>query len=104
MTSLRLALITTVLTSLGVAASAQTPAPTPAPMPFCPEGAVIIVDGMRECQIADSLKKLISDFETADTTDPISAGSEGDRVALRKLPDVTPENSPLPMTAVFLTS
>jgi len=92
MTSLRLALITTVLTSLGVAASAQTPAPTPAPMPFCPEGAVIIVDGMRECQIADSLKKLISDFETADTTDPISAGSEGDRVALRKLPDVTPEN------------
>ena len=92
MTSLRLALITTVLTSLGVAASAQTPAPTPAPMPFCPEGAVIIVDGMRECQIADSLKKLISDFETADTTDPISAGSEGDREALRKLPDVTPEN------------
>ena len=92
MTSLRIALITTVLTSLGVAASAQTPAPTPAPMPFCPEGAVIIVDGMRECQIADSLKKLISDFETADTTDPISAGSEGDRVALRKLPDVTPEN------------
>ena len=92
MTSLRIALITTVLTSLGVAASAQTPAPTPAPMPFCPEGAVIIVDGMRECQIADSLKKLISDFETADTTDPISAGSEGDREALRKLPDVTPEN------------
>jgi len=59
-------------------------------MPFCPEGAIIIVDGMRECQIADSLDKLISDLEKADTLgNPISAGSEGDREALRKLPDVS---------------
>lgn len=95
MTTLRRALLTTLFTALGTAAaSAQTAAPKPmAPMPFCPEGSVIIVDGTRECRIADTLDKLITDFETADRTgNPISAGSEGDRDALRKLPDVSFEN------------
>lgn len=61
-------------------------------MPFCPAGSVIIVDGIRECRIADTLEKLIADYEQAQTMgNPISAGNEGDRLALRKLPDVSPE-------------
>ena len=93
MTNLRRALLVTVFGALGAStAIAQTNAPM-APMPFCPEGSVIIVDGARECQIADSLDKLIKEMEEAEIKgDPISAGSEGDREALRKLPDVSPEN------------
>ena len=92
MTLLRTTLMTTFFTAVACASASAQTAPL-APMPFCPEGAIIIVDGMRECQIADSLDKLISDLEKADTLgNPISAGSEGDREALRKLPDVSPEN------------
>lgn len=93
MTNLRRALLVTVFAALGAStAIAQTNAPM-APMPFCPEGSVIIVDGARECQIADSLDKLIKEMEEAEIKgDPISAGSEGDREALRKLPDASPEN------------
>ena len=95
MMTLRRVLLTTTVALIGATSAYAQIAPTSpiAPMPFCPEGAVIIVDGMRECQIADTLDKLIADIETADTVgNPISAGSEGDREALRKLPDVSPEN------------
>ncbi len=73
--------------------NAQTATTSPEVTPFCPQGSVIIVDGIRECRIADTLGKLIADFERADMMgNPISAGNEGDRLALRKLPDVSPEN------------
>ncbi len=85
-------LVTAMMVTIPTTAFAQTPA-EPAPMPFCPEGSVIIVDGMRECRIADTLEKLIADFEQLETFgNPISAGNEGDRAALRKLPDVSVEN------------
>ncbi len=59
---------------------------------FCKGGSVIIVDGIRECRIEDSLDALIADFEQMEIAgNPISAGQEGDRKALRKLPDVSPE-------------
>jgi len=82
MTNLRRALLVTVFAALGAStAIAQTNAPM-APMPFCPEGSVIIVDGARECQIADSLDKLIKEMEEAEIKgDPISAGSEGNELA-----------------------
>ncbi len=62
------------------------------PAEFCKAGTVIIVDGLRECRIDDSLETLIADFEQMEISgNPISAGQEGDREALRKLPDVSPE-------------
>ena len=44
-------------------------------------------------QSADqSLQRVIADFERLQRqSDPIGAGQEGDREALRRLPDVTPE-------------
>ncbi len=92
MRTLKRALTITILSALGTtAATAQTSELTP--MPFCPQGAIIIVDGIQECQIADSLSKLTKDMEDALIKgNPISAGNEGDREALRKLPDVSPEN------------
>ena len=58
---------------------------------FCQGGTVILVDGIRECQIKDSLEKLIEDFEANEISgNPISAGQDGDREALRQLPNVTP--------------
>lgn len=87
-----LLLSATLLLSAPFAAAQQAPVTTTMPMPFCPEGAVIIVDGERECRISDTLDKLIADFEQAMTMgNPISAGSEGDRDALRRMPDVSPE-------------
>jgi len=62
------------------------------PLPYCPQGSVIIVDGLEECRIDDTLQALIDDVEALSVTgDPISAGNEGDRKALRKMPDVSPE-------------
>ena len=59
---------------------------------FCPEGAIVIVDGVQECREIDTLDKLIADIEAADmAANPYSAGSDGDRAALRRLPDVSPE-------------
>ena len=59
---------------------------------FCTGGTIIIVDGIRECRIEDSLETLIADFEQMEVAgNPISAGQEGDREALRKLPNVSPE-------------
>ena len=64
---------------------------------FCQGGTIILVDDVRECQIQDSLAKLIADFESIEISgNPISAGQDGDRDALRQLPEVTPvaiENS-----------
>ena len=63
-------------------------------VPFCPNGTVIIVDDIRQCRIDDTLDTLIADFEQAEISgDPISAGQEGDRQALRKLPNVSPEGA-----------
>ena len=80
-------------------AMAQSPVEMPAnpismPAEFCKGGTVIIVDGLRECRIDDSLDALIADFEQMEITgNPINAGQEGDRAALRKLPDVSPEGA-----------
>jgi len=95
---LRLAIlaITTVLPLSSMAQTAPEPTPQPALIPaeFCKGGTVIIVDGLRECRIEDSLETLIADFEQMEIAgNPISAGQEGDRAALRKLPDVSPEGA-----------
>lgn len=61
---------------------------------FCKGGTIIIVDGIRECRIEDSLETLIADFEQMEIAgNPIIAGQEGDRAALRKLPNVSPEGA-----------
>ena len=66
--------------------------PIVTPAAFCTGGTIIIVDGIRECRIEDSLETLIADFEQMEVAgNPISAGQEGDREALRKLPNVSPE-------------
>jgi len=60
---------------------------------LCPNGTIIIVDGLQECRMVDSLDILIADIErTKLSGNPISAGNEGDRAALRKLPDVSPNS------------
>ena len=70
-------------------ALAQSNAPSD-PGGFCPNGAMVIVDGTQECREFDTLDKLIADIEAADMKwDPYSAGSDGDREALRRLPDVS---------------
>lgn len=57
---------------------------------YCLDGSIIIVDGVQECLLQDNLNRLIDDIETYDIqSDPIQAGSEGDKQALRKLPDVS---------------
>jgi len=71
-----------------------TMAQTPVPSGFCPNGSIIIVDGRQECQIRDNLDRLIADIERAELAgNPILAGNEGDRIALRKLPDVSYESN-----------
>ena len=60
---------------------------------FCQDGTIIIVDDVQQCQFEDSLEQLIADFEKSEILgNPVSAGREGDRDALRRLPDVTPES------------
>lgn len=62
------------------------------PSGFCEGGTIIIVDGTQECRELDTLEKLIADFEAADLADdPYTAGNDGDREALRRLPDVSLE-------------
>jgi uncharacterized protein (DUF885 family) len=82
------------LPSLAGAQTAPISQANPAVMPteFCSGGTVIIVDGIRECRIQDSLDALIADFEQMEISgNPINAGQEGDREALRKLPNVSAE-------------
>ena len=88
-----LALITAMPFSAVAQSTPNTSAQPPVlPAEFCKGGSVIIVDGIRECRIDDSLAALITDFEQMEIAgNPISAGQEGDRAALRKLPDVSPE-------------
>ena len=76
------------LTSAALPALAQ--APTLADT--CPQGRVIIVDDREACEVEETLDTLIADFEAAELAgDVYAAGERGDRDALRRLPDVSPE-------------
>ncbi len=58
----------------------------------CPGGSVIDLDGQIVCEKQDTLALLISDFETAELKNDIfRLGQEGDREALRQLPNISPE-------------
>ena len=82
------------LTAMAQTVPDSTAQPAVMSADFCQGGTVIIVDGIRECRIDDSLETLIADFEQMEIAgNPISAGQEGDRAALRKLPDVSPEGA-----------
>ncbi|MDB2437470.1 DUF885 domain-containing protein [Hellea sp.] len=82
------------LTAMAQTVPESTAQPAVMSADFCQGGTVIIVDGIRECRIDDSLETLIADFEQMEIAgNPISAGQEGDRAALRKLPDVSPEGA-----------
>jgi len=60
----------------------------------CPGGTVIELDGQIICEKQDSLALLISDFEAAELAgDVYRRGQEGDRDALKQLPNITPEAS-----------
>ena len=62
------------------------------PAGFCGEDAIVIIDGVQECQEIDTLEKLMSDFEQSQLdSNPYQAGNQGDREALRRLPDVSLE-------------
>ena len=59
----------------------------------CPGGAVIELDGQITCEKQDSLMQLIADFETAEVANDIyRRGQEGDREALKQLPNISPES------------
>ncbi|MBC6402457.1 MAG: DUF885 family protein [Hyphomonadaceae bacterium] len=60
---------------------------------FCEtDRSPVIIDGVQQCREFDTLDRLIFDFEAAQAAaDPYEAGNEGDRNALRLLPDVSPE-------------
>ncbi len=92
MKTLRLLAFTGLISSLPFVALAQSAIPTTLPVDFCKGGTVIIVDDTRQCRQDDTLDTLIADFEQAEISgNPITAGQEGDRAALRKLPDVSLE-------------
>ena len=58
----------------------------------CPGGTVIELDGQIICEKQDSLELLISDFEAAELRGDIyRLGQEGDREALKQLPNISPE-------------
>ena len=60
----------------------------------CPGGTVIELDGQIICEKQDSLALLISDFEAAELAgDVYRRGQEGDRDALKQLPNITTEAS-----------
>lgn len=59
---------------------------------FCENGEIIILDGEQTCIKRDSLLQLITDYQDyLVASNPYSAGEKGDKEALRKLPDVSPE-------------
>ncbi|MEP3654501.1 MAG: DUF885 domain-containing protein [Litorimonas sp.] len=59
----------------------------------CPGGSVIELDGRIICEKEDTFALLISDFETAELQGNIyRLGQEGDREALKQLPDISPES------------
>lgn len=62
------------------------------PAGFCNGGTIVIIDSQQECREVDTLNKLIADFEAAElANNPYTAGNDGDREALRRLPDVSQE-------------
>ena len=63
------------------------------PSGFCPNGQLSVEDGVQICHELDTLSKIIADMERIDrNNNPLLAGSEGDRDALRELPDISPES------------
>ncbi len=75
-------------------------------LPFCPEGEVIELDGQFTCKKKDTLLRLIADFEAAELENDIyRRGQEGDREALKQLPDISPDADAAmsERTAAFLT-
>jgi len=70
-----------------------SPDPTPAELSAtCPGGSVIELDGQLICEKQDTLALLISDFEAAERRGDIyRLGQEGDREALKQLPNISPE-------------
>ena len=86
-------LLSSLIIGLPLSAKAQAPS-LETVIPFCANGTVIIVDDVRQCRIDDTLDALIADFEQSEILgNPISAGQEGDREALRRLPNVSPEGA-----------
>ena len=56
----------------------------------CPGGVVIELDGQIVCEKEDSLSHLIADFEASELSgDLYRRGQEGDREALKQLPDLS---------------
>lgn len=63
------------------------------PAGFCGDGEIIILDGEQHCVKKDTLFQLITDYQDyLKSSNPYSAGNDGDEEALRKLPDVSPES------------
>lgn len=61
-------------------------------LPICPGGSVIELDGQFTCEQKDTLSLLIADFEASELDGDIyRRGQEGDREALKQLPDISPE-------------
>ena len=86
-------LLSSLIIGLPLSSKAQAPS-LETVIPFCANGTVIIVDDVRQCRIDDTLDALIADFEQSEILgNPISAGKEGDREALRRLPNVSPEGA-----------
>ena len=76
------------LIAISLPAQAQTD-----PAGFCNDGEIIILDGEQHCVKKDTLFQLISDYQDyLKSSNPYTAGNDGDEEALRKLPDVSPES------------
>ncbi len=61
-------------------------------LPNCPGGTVIELDDQIVCEKQDTLALLIADFEAAELAgDVYRRGQEGDREALKQLPNISPE-------------
>ena len=74
---------------LGISASAVAQTDLAA---NCPGGTTIELDGQLICEKTDSLALLITDFERAELQGDIyRRGQEGDREALKQLPNIGPE-------------
>jgi uncharacterized protein (DUF885 family) len=93
-------LLITAATLLAVPAFAQTDVQTDLQADIsaeslaltCPEGRIITLDNRPACELEDNIQRLIADFErNALQGDVYAAGERGDREALRRLPDVSPE-------------
>jgi uncharacterized protein (DUF885 family) len=80
-------LFSVLLLAASTAATAQVD-----PILQCPGGTVIELDGQIICEKQDTLTLLISDFEAAELAgDIVRRGQEGDREALKQLPNISLE-------------